>query len=286
MKNDLIAIVTPIGNELESIMPMYQELQKISWHLWITVIDSFCQDGSDTVLRELSKHNPRIVVLHIGSGTGVARAYIRGVQRALELNATKIVEVDVGHPVNLIPEFIEALDQFPLVTGTRLKRGGGFINVKLRRRLLSKWGTALSHLMLQLPFSDCTSGLQGFSRQVAESMPFDQFQSTGHFYQTEFKFYCQSLPFMEIPFIYVGTESSVKTSAIRESLCILFRLSRQHRSTILKGDYTPMPNEREELLMSIKKDLQRLVGNETHIVSYHLQCVLHRVLVRVIRLIE
>ncbi len=216
----------------------------------------------------------------------MANAYIRGVQQALELNATKIIEVDVGHPVDLIPEFVKVLDQFPLAIGTRLGKGGEFINVTFRRKLLSKWGTALSHMILKLPFSDCTSGLQGFSSQVAEAMPFDKFQSTGHFYQTEFKFYCQSLPFKEIPFTYIGTKSSIKTSAIKESLLILFRLSRLPSCDILRGDYTPMSNERKELLMSIKEDLQRLAGNESHIISYHLRNILHRVLVRLIKLIE
>ncbi len=286
MKNDLIAIVTPVANEQESILIMYKELQKVNWHLWIPVVDSFCTDGSDVELMKLAERDPRIFVLHIGKGTGVAKAYIRGVQRALELNATKIIEVDVGHPVNLIPKFIEALDQLPLVVGTRLGKGGKFVNVTLRRRLLSKYGTTLSHMILQLPFSDCTSGLQGFSRQVAEAIPFDRFLSTGHFYQTEFKFYCKLLPFREIPFTYISTKSSIKTSSIKESLCILWRLFRQSRYTVLLGDYTPVENEREKLLISIKKDLELLVGNESHVVSYHLQHILHRVLVRSIKFIE
>lgn len=285
MKNDVIAIVTPIGNEIKSVGAMYRELLKMHWHLWITVVDSFCQDGSDIVLRELAKHDSRIVVLHIGKGTGVANAYIRGIQQAIKLNATKILEVDVGHPIGLIPKFVEYLDQFPLVVGTRFN-GGQFINVPLRRRMLSKWSTNLIHLMLQLPFSDCTSGLQGFTNKVAKAMPFDKFKSTGHFYQTEFKFYCQFLLFKEIPFSYIGTESSIKTSAITESLRILFHLFKQSNHLILSGDYTPMSKDDKELLISIQKDLQRLVGNERYVIGYHLQPILHRILIRIIQLIE
>lgn len=286
MNNDIIAIITPIGNEIESIHTMYEELQKVNWHLWIVVVDSFCKDGSDYALRKLAKQDPRIVVLHIGKGTGVAKAYIRGIQQAIQLGATKIIEVDVGHPVDLLPKFVEALDQFPLVVGTRLAEGGRFVNVKFRRKLLSKLGTTLSHALLELPFSDCTSGLQGFSCQVAKAIPFDKFQSTGHFYQTEFKFYCQRLPFKEIPFTYIGTESSVKISAIKESLRILSRLSKQSNDTILHGNFMPMSDEYEELLILIKEDLQQLVGSESHIVSYHLRYVLNRILVRSIYLIE
>lgn len=285
MTNDLIAIVTPIGNELAYLQEMYENLSKVHWHLWITVVDSFCQDGSDIAMLELAKSDSRIIVLHIGKGTGVANAYIRGVQHAITLDATKIIEVDVGHPVDLIPQFVKLLDQVPVVMGTRFN-GGQFVNVFWRRKLLSKLGTAMAHFVLHLPFSDCTSGLQGFTNRVAIAMPFDKFQSTGHFYQTEFKFYCQYLPFIEVPFTYIGTKSSVKVSTIKESLCILFRLFRQSNDMILSGDYTPMSDDRKELLISIKEDLRRLSGNEIHIISYHLQSVLHRVFVQLIHLIE
>jgi len=285
VKNDKIAIITPVGNENQSIMTMYKKLLKVHWHLWITVIDSFCQDGSDVKLLQLAKHDPRIIILHIGKGTGVANAYISGIQHAIKLDATKIIEVDIGHPVELIPHFTKLLDRVPLVVGTRFE-GGKFINVSLKRKILSKGGTILARFILQLPFSDCTSGLQGFTNRVAKDIPFDQFQSTGHFYQTEFKFYCQYLPFVEVPFTYIGTKSSVKTSAVKESLRILFRLAKQSVRTILSGDYTPMSNNREELLVLIRDDLQRLVGNEKHIISYHLESILHRILARLIYLIE
>lgn len=285
MKNDLVAIVTPIGNEKNSICEMYEALQKVHWHLWITVIDSFCQDGSDAILQNLARQDKRIVILQIGKGTGVAHAYIEGIQQALKLGATKMIEVDVGHPIDLIPKFVESLNQVPLVVGTRVN-GGAFINVPFRRKLLSKLGTAMAHMVLQLPFSDCTSGLQGFTRQVAEMIPFNQFQSTGHFYQTEFKFYCRFLPFIEIPFGYMGTQSSIKTSAIKESLYILFRLSKRPNYNVQLEDYTPISNDRTELLRSIQDDLQRLAGNESQIISYHLRHILHRIFIRTIQLIE
>jgi len=289
MKNNIIAIVTPVGNEIESIEVMYDKLCETrpdTWHRWITVIDSSCQDGSEAILRKLAQYDSRIIVLHIGQSAGLAAAYIRGIQHAIKLNAAKIIEVDVGHPVHLIEKFVEALNNFPLVVGTRVK-GGKFINVPLRRRLLSKIGTLLSHLVLQLPFTDCTSGLQGFTRQVAKAIPFEQFQSTGHFYQTEFKFYCQSLPFMEIPFIYVGTKSSIKILAIKESLYVLFYLLKQRRYLLLPGNYTPISDNNIELLTSIQQDLKQLIGNEKYIISHcKLQLVVNRIIARLVQLIE
>ena len=188
MNHDIIAIVTPIGNEAATIDKTYKELMKVNWNFWITIIDSFCKDGSDIILKKLAQNDKRIIVLDIGRGNGVAKAYIEGIKHAIKINATKIIETDIGHPIYLIPEFIKYLDEVPFVVGTRFN-GGKFINVPFKRKLLSKLGTMISHLVLQLPFSDCTSGFQGFTKEIAESIPFDKFKSTGHFYQTEFKFY-------------------------------------------------------------------------------------------------
>lgn len=293
MKDDLIAIITPVGNEIEYLTEMYEQLMvrvfsdyvascgyPTKW-LWIPVIDSYCTDGSDELLYRLAKTDERIMTINIGKCGGVARAYIAGIKHAISLGANKIIEVDVGHPVELIPDFISLLDQYPIVMGTRNK----FINVPWKRRILSKLGTIASHLVLHLPYSDCTSGLQGFTSKVAKAMPLDSFLSTGHFYQTEFKFYCQFLPFAEVPFTYIGNNSSIKTSAITESVKILLKLSRQSYRA-LQGDYTPMSNDTYELMSLIREDIHRLIGREMFICGPVIQDILHRLLVRIEGLLD
>jgi hypothetical protein len=192
--------------------------------VWIVVVDSFCRDGTDDYLR--AKHDPFIKVHDIGKGCGVGVAYRRGIKHALSLGADHIIEVDVGHPVDKIPEFQYWLHQVPVVMGNRYAKNGGFIDTPLKRRFISKIGTWIAQLFLGLPYSDCTSGFQGFHSQVARNLP-DRFMSSGHFYQTEFKYYCKRIPFHEIGFVYVGNTSSISRKAIWESIRTLFSLRRR-----------------------------------------------------------
>src|SRR5690606_5703083 len=115
----------------------------------------------------------------------------------------KIIEMDVGHPINAINEIEVRLDHNDVVFASRFMPGGKFLTgVPFKRSLLSKLGTIASKIFLQLPFSDCTSGLQGFNKNVLQEIPLDSFISKGHIYQTEMKYYCRYLRYEEIPINY------------------------------------------------------------------------------------
>lgn len=215
-------IITPIGNEIHNIPAMYEQIKSLNDAelVWLVVYNDYCTDGTDRYLLQLNE--PFIKVLNMGANLGVAQAYLYGIREAITMHPQKIIEVDVGHPVDKIPEFQKLLDKVPVVMGKRTV----FVDTLFKRRLLSWIGNKVSKLYLGLPFSDCTSGFQGFTLKVAKNLPLNQFFSSGHFYQTEFKFYCQLLPFAEVPFTYTGGKSSLKMTSIWESIVILFKLPR------------------------------------------------------------
>lgn len=219
-----IAIVTPIGNEIKTIEKYFNELfpvlDKYNAH-WICVFDSYCVDGTNLWLSNNKKGN--VSIININGTLGLAQAYIEGNKFAISTGAKKIIEVDIGHPVCLLPSFIYGLDRHPLVVGTRYR--SGFSRGKLlSRRFISLSGTILSRLLLGLKFSDCTSGFQGFNDEVARKIPWDNFISTGYFYQTEFKFYCKNIPFEEIPFNYNGGDNRLRIREVVGSFMSLMRL--------------------------------------------------------------
>jgi hypothetical protein len=215
-----IAIVTPIGNEINEIENFYLSLKPILREnnaTWITVFDNYCQDGTDVWLEDNKEDN--IVITYNNKYKGLAGAYIHGNLIAIEKGFDKIIEVDIGHPIGLIGKFSDLLNKYPVVMGTRSSNDSS-----LFRKLISMFGTLLSHIILRLPYTDCTSGMQGFTSGVAKQIPWGKLRSTGHFYQTEFKFYCKNIPFCEVLFDYHGGASSLKFKAIIESLIILFQL--------------------------------------------------------------
>ena len=220
-----VAIITPIGNEIDEISSFYNrvQLELKDGYVWILVFDSFCKDGTyEWTLNNVAKN---VVIIHIGQSQGLAKAYLEGYKHALRLGCEKAIEVDIGHPIELLGRFVEALDKKPAVYGTRYQ--GGSMNQKFSRKFISIGGTILSKIVLRLPYSDCTSGLQGVRAEVLKKMDLDNFLSKGHFYQTEFKYYCKHIPFEEIPFSYTGNQSSIKLKDVIKSLILLFKMLRR-----------------------------------------------------------
>lgn len=285
MLESKIAIITPILNEQDAIPNVYNELTKIKFNFWICVLNDKTTDRSKSVLEQLSSSDGRIIIIDLGTNNTLAQAYINGIQEGIKQGADKFIELDIGHPVYLIPTFSELLDRYPIVFGTRYGQGQS-INVRLGRKIISRLGTFLSRSLLQMPFSDCTSGFQGFTKDVALQLPLKDIMSTGHFYQTEFKFLCRLLPFTEVPFTYVGTKSSLKFSTLIESLRIFFKLIRDNRNISTKSDTVQLPSLKSELLQLIKNDLNQLIGKERFIVSLHLCDTLHQLLIKIDKLIE
>ena len=217
-----VAIITPVGNEIDCIEKFYNEMLKElkMGYIWVIICDDYCKDKTYEWL--ISRKNNQVHVIHIGKAQGIAKAYLEGYKYALEIGAEKAIEVDVGHPVELLNSFVEALDRVSVVFGTRY--GKGEMHQSLSRRIISICGTILSKTILRLPFSDCTSGLQGVRSEILKKMDLDNFLSKGHFYQTEFKYYCKNLQFEEIPFSYTGNQSSIKIKDILKSVLLLFKM--------------------------------------------------------------
>lgn len=219
----MIAIVTPVGHERNALPQFLTDLALLPFNFtWIAVFD----ESSDGGYEWLCDNKPPWCVILQGNGT-LGGAYVRGFRESIYLGAEKIIELDIGHPVKTLPEFVSALDTSPVVFGTRY--GEGKYHAPVRRRVLSFLGTKISRWLLGLPFSDCTSGYQGFRSHALRTLLSHNIQSKWHFYQTEVKFYLRKCPFAEIPICYTSGKSSLKAEAIWESSYMLWRLFRANR---------------------------------------------------------
>ena len=155
-----IAIVTPVGPE--PYQSFYEELKVFlkpkSW-TWIPVLDR--AHGERNEIYGYAQTDP----LMLYGKPSLARAYAAGLSYAWQAGFPKIIEVDLGHPVHLIPEVVRLLDEFPLVVGTRLDPLGSHGGPPLRR-FLSHQGGALARRVFRLPFSDPTGGFIGFQEKI------------------------------------------------------------------------------------------------------------------------
>jgi len=117
------------------------------------------------------------------------------------------------------------------VFGSRFRAGGRNLGT-LRRRVISRGGTALTNLLLGTKLTDMTSGFQLFTRATLETVLAKGISSKGPFFQTEIKTHCRDLRVAEIPIQYSAGTHGVGRRAITESFVTLWQLFRRR----LAGD--------------------------------------------------
>ena len=223
-----VALVMPVANEIATIEETYRRIRALGRDdlCWIPVLDSISQDGTRDILVQIARQDPCVKIIDLGAARGLARAYVEGYQLACRLGVERILEVDAGlsHPIERVPELIAALDDVPFVASTRIHADGGFREVPLSRRVLSRAGTFLSRTLLGIPLSDCTGGFQGFRREILEGLNLDGLLSRHHMIQTELKYLCRHLPVREIPFVYRGSDSTLRWRSIADAARVFSRL--------------------------------------------------------------
>jgi dolichol-phosphate mannosyltransferase len=192
------------------------------------VLDNVSRDDTRGLLETHRTLRPELSVIWAPETRGVADAYVRGYREALKAGCDWILEIDAGfsHEPSDIGKFLEAMaDGRDCVFGSRFREGGRNFGT-LRRRGISRGGTALTNLLLGTNLTDMTSGFQLFTRVTLETVLAKGIASKGPFFQTEIKTYCRDLRIAEIPIQYNAGSHNVGRRAITESLvnlCHLFR---------------------------------------------------------------
>jgi dolichol-phosphate mannosyltransferase len=223
-----------MANEAPTAVPFVNELlgETAGWRqaTVYTVFDNVCTDGAVDRLRELAENEPRLRVVWAPENRCVVDAYVRGYREALSGGADWVLEIDAGYS-HLPSEFTRFQEkvgsEVDCVFGSRFCQGGKLADAPLKRRLLSRGGTALSNLLLNSRLTDMTSGYQLFRREALQLILEEGIASRGHFFQTEMKFHCRGLRCVEVPITYRSPSSSVSGETVGAALRNLLKLARR-----------------------------------------------------------
>jgi dolichol-phosphate mannosyltransferase len=235
-----LGVVCPMANESESAVrfvdAVLSECLRYDFAAvtLFVVVDTVSRDDTRALLEAHAARQPRLRVVWAPETRGVADAYVRGYHEALAAGCDWILEIDAGfsHDPAAVGEFFEAMAAGnDCVFGSRFREGGQNLGT-LRRRAISRGGTALANFLLGTRLTDMTSGYELFTRAALERVLAKGLSSKGPFFQTEIKAYCRNLRCAEIPIKYNAGGHSVGAQAIGESLVNLGRLFRRR----LRGD--------------------------------------------------
>jgi len=227
-----LGIVTPMANEAPTAVEFVEEVldacisRGFAAVTLFVVVDTASHDETRTLLEEHATRRPQLRVVWAPESRGVADAYVRGYREALAAGCDWILEIDAGfsHDPRQIGTFLDELAAGrDCVFGTRFAAGGSNAGT-LRRRAISRGGTALANLLLGTRLTDMTGGFELFTREALEQVMAKGIRSTGPFFQTEIRTHCRNLRHVEVPIAYDAASHRVGGRAIREALANLARL--------------------------------------------------------------
>ncbi len=203
-------VVIPTYNEAENVRPMTESLLALGIpDLTILFVDDESPDGTGQIADELAAQYPgRVHVLHRTGPRGLGRAYVDGFRRALTHGAECIVQMDCdfSHSPDYIPQFLDLIQDYDVVVGSRYVEGG-----KTDERwgwgrwLLSWWANSIyTRLLLGCKVRDVTAGFKCWRRETLEGIDLSRIRSQGYVFQVEMAYVTERLGYrvLEIPIYF------------------------------------------------------------------------------------
>jgi dolichol-phosphate mannosyltransferase len=224
-------VIIPTFNELDNIRNLIPEILNRYPSVDVLVVDDNSPDGTGNYVESLAKENDRIKILKREAKMGLGTAYIAGFKFALKEGYEYIFEMDAdfSHDPKEICNFLESIQNYDLVLGSRYINGVNVVNWPMRRLLLSYFANMYTRFITGLPVRDATGGFKCFRRKVLETINLDKISSNGYAFQIEmtYKAWKKGFRVNEIPIIFIdrvqGT-SKMSKKIVREAVTMVWKL--------------------------------------------------------------
>jgi len=141
-----ICIIVPVFNEAKIIPLFYEEIKKVidtlDYDFEIMFISDGSKDNSFQVLNDLAGHDERVKIIEFTRNFGKEVATTAGLNFC-HSDAAIVVDGDMQHPLELIPEFIKKWEQgYDVVVGVR--------NPSKKQKLFNRIFSALFYKLINL----------------------------------------------------------------------------------------------------------------------------------------
>ncbi|MEO0092088.1 MAG: polyprenol monophosphomannose synthase [candidate division WOR-3 bacterium] len=224
-------VIIPTYKEAENIERIINAVLKQSEELSVLVIDDNSPDKTAEIVEQIMKTNSRVHLIKRPGKLGLGTAYITGFKYMLQHDYDYCFEMDAdfSHNPNDLPRFIELLDQYDLIIGSRYSDGISVIRWPMKRLLLSYFACLYARIVTGCPVRDLTSGFKCYKRRALEGINLDRIKSDGYGFQIEIDFmiWRKGFKIKEIPIVFeerrVGV-SKMSKHIIWEAFLLVLRL--------------------------------------------------------------
>ncbi|MCP4631487.1 MAG: polyprenol monophosphomannose synthase [candidate division Zixibacteria bacterium] len=224
-------VILPTYNEKDNLPEIIPQVLDVDPRIEILVVDDNSPDGTGELADSMAEENPRIHVHHRKKKQGLGMAYLSGFRWALERDYSCIFEMDAdfSHRPDYLKDFLNTVEEYDLIIGSRYLNGVNVINWPMIRLVLSYFANIYTRWVTGLPLKDATGGFKCFRRKVLEAIDFDQIKSDGYSFQIEMSFnaWCKGFTIKEIPIIFYEREvgaSKMSKKIVREAIWMVWRL--------------------------------------------------------------
>ena len=225
-------VIIPTYNERENLPRLIPLVLQQDERLDVLIIDDGSPDGTGQVADEIAAASDRVHVMHRAGKLGLGTAYLAGFRWGLDRGYAWLLEMDAdfSHDPGHLPQFLDALQRYDLVLGSRYLEGRvTVVNWPIARLLLSYFANTYARVVTGVPLWDATGGYKAFRREVLEAIDLDRVESEGYSFQIEMSLRSWKRGFRigEIPIVFVDRttgESKMSGNIIREAVWRVWKL--------------------------------------------------------------
>ena len=230
-------IITPTYNENANISTLISKIRDIDTevNLDILIIDDASPDGTASTIKEIMQSDSGLHLIEREGKNGLASAYCDGFKWAINNNYDYVIQMDadLSHSPNDVLKFIDKIDAYDIIIGSRYKTGVNVVNWPLRRLILSYFANIYARIFTGMNIYDLTSGYKCINIEALKVIDLDKVKSEGYSFQIEMNFIFSNKGFklIEVPIIFhdrtVG-ESKMSKKIIFEAILKvpLFRIKK------------------------------------------------------------
>ncbi len=200
-----VSIIIPTYNEAENIEILIKKLvnvlESINVGFEILVVDDNSPDGTCSIVKQISRRDPRIKCILRINEKGLASAVVEGLRQA-KGSYIVVMDADLQHPPEVVPRLLKTIDEgADLAVASRYAEGGGVEGWSKTRLIMSRVGTILVSLLID-EASKTTDPLSGFFAVRRDKIIIDSLKPKGFKILLEILVRHKNLRVVDVPYVF------------------------------------------------------------------------------------
>jgi dolichol-phosphate mannosyltransferase len=216
--------IIPTYNERSNVSQLIPAVLDIDHRLHVLIIDDASPDDTAGEIVRMQKNGcaSRLFLQSRSGKLGLGSAYVHGFKWGIARGYDFLVQMDAdwSHNPADLKKMLHLAAHSDFVTGARYISGGGTANWGWGRKLLSRFASFYSRMILQSNFADFTGGFNGWSSDVLHGVKLDSLRSEGYSFQIELKYKADRLGYTHAEFPIIFTERRSGKSKMSMSIAL------------------------------------------------------------------